>query len=207
MQSATYNESVFVNCPFDEPYLPLFRAIIYAVYRCGFFPKSALAEENALENRIDKIARIIESCRYGIHDISRVELNAHNLPRFNMPFELGVFYGARRFGDKIQKTKNALVFERTRFSYQKYLSDINGVDIIAHNNDPDIVIRKIRDWLKTASRRVTLPGPATLSEDYKEFSANLPKIAGNLGFDIKDIPFNDYCAIVEEVIRVKLGKH
>src|SRR5689334_14189639 len=90
----SYNDRVFINCPFDEAYLELFRAAIFTTYQCGFFPTSSLAEENGLDNRIDKITRIIEECRYGIHDISRIELSTSGLPRFNMPFELGLFYGA-----------------------------------------------------------------------------------------------------------------
>jgi hypothetical protein len=122
-----YEIKVFINCPFDDAYLPLFRATIFAVYFCGFIPKSSLNENNGMDNRIDKISRLIEDCRYGIHDISRTELNAAYLPRFNMPFELGLFYGARRFGNKNQKNKIALILERVKYSYQQFLSDINGV--------------------------------------------------------------------------------
>ena len=109
---ADYNNSVFVNCPFDDEYQPLFRALIFAIYRCGFSPKSALAEDDGLVNRIDKLIRIIEECRLGIHDISRTELNEINLPRFNMPFELGIYFGAKKHGNKIQKSKSAMILER-----------------------------------------------------------------------------------------------
>src|SRR3954467_8306304 len=95
-----YNDSVFVNCPFDDEYIPILRAIIFTIYRCGFFPVSALAEDDGLDNRLNKIERLIENCKYGVHDISRTELNVNGLPRFNMPFELGVFFGAKRFGDR-----------------------------------------------------------------------------------------------------------
>lgn len=55
--------------------------------------------EDSGEERIRKIKRIIRECRYGIHDISRVELDAvHQLPRFNMPLELGLFLGAQEYG-------------------------------------------------------------------------------------------------------------
>ena len=46
------------------------------------------------QTRIDKIFALIEQCRYGIHDLSPTELDAvNNLPRFNMPLELGLFLG------------------------------------------------------------------------------------------------------------------
>ena len=49
---------------------------------------------------------MIADCRYGIHDISRTELDRDSgLPRFNMPLELGIFLGAKRFGAEEQKRK------------------------------------------------------------------------------------------------------
>ena len=202
LRQATYDDSVFVNSPFDQQYARLLRAIVFTIYKCGFVPKSALGEDNALDNRLDKINRIIEECRYGIHDISRIELNKKRLPRFNMPFELGIFVGAKRFGDIVQKNKNALIFEKTKYLYQEYISDINGIDTKAHNNDPEIAIRNIRDWLKTASRRASIPGPAVIIKEYNKFQKNLPGILKPLGFKIDEIPFNDYCTIVEEALSM-----
>ena len=90
MISGKFNDSIFINCPFDEDYSPLLRSIVFTVYRCGFLPITALGEDNGLENRLLKIQNCIENCRYGIHDISRTLLNENDLPRFNMPFELGI---------------------------------------------------------------------------------------------------------------------
>jgi hypothetical protein len=41
---------------------------------------------------------MIGECDYGIHDLSRVEVDAGGIPRFNMPMELGLHLGARLFG-------------------------------------------------------------------------------------------------------------
>lgn len=60
MALANYKDSVFINCPFDKEYIPLLYAIIFTVYRCGFFPVCALAEDDASDNRLDKILRSIE---------------------------------------------------------------------------------------------------------------------------------------------------
>jgi hypothetical protein len=60
-----------------------------------------------------------EECRFGIHDISRIEHDTVNhLPRFNMPFELGLFLGARHFGGRPQRGKHCLVLEAERYRYQ-----------------------------------------------------------------------------------------
>jgi hypothetical protein len=192
-----YDIKVFINCPFDDFYLPLFRATIFAVYSCGFIPKSSLNENNGLDNRIDKITRLIEHCRYGIHDISRTELNAAELPRFNMPFELGLFYGARRYGNKHQKKKIALILERVKYSYQKFLSDINGIDIQAHENDPYIIIRHIRDWLNTNAGGRIIPGANMVWANYLLFQKQLPELSFAFGYSHANyIPFNDYCNLV-----------
>lgn len=98
MRKPRYSDSVFFNCPFDAQYMPLFRAIIFSIYQCGFFPRSALEEDNGLDNRLDKIVRLVKECKLGIHDISRTELNAQGYPRFNMPFELGLFFRREEIG-------------------------------------------------------------------------------------------------------------
>ena len=109
MKSTHYNDNVFINCPFDLAYKPLLDAIVFAVHDCGFVARCALEEGDASQVRIDKIYSIIEDCRYGIHDISRTELDeTSRLPRFNMPLELGIFLGAKRFGIEEQDKKNAL---------------------------------------------------------------------------------------------------
>ena len=109
MQSLHYNDNVFLNCPFDSDYKQLFDTMVFAVYDCGFVARCALEEGDASQVRIDKIYNIIAACRYGIHDISRTELDKNSgLPRFNMPLELGVFLGAKKFGRNEQKRKIAL---------------------------------------------------------------------------------------------------
>jgi len=154
MQSIHYNDNVFINCPFDSVYKPLFDAMVFAVYDCGFIARCALEEEDASEVRIDKIYNIIADCRYGIHDISRTELDeSSGLPRFNMPLELGVFLGAKKFGIEEQKRKKCLILDTQRYRYQQFISDIAGQDIQAHNNSAREVITHVRNWLRAASRR------------------------------------------------------
>lgn len=198
---ATYNDSVFINCPFDVDFVLNFHSIVFTVYRCGFFPVSALSEDNALDNRLSKIEKLVENSRYGIHDISRTELNSQGFPRFNMPFELGIFFGAKRFGSKNQKSKNALIFERTRYTYQNYMSDLNGIDTKAHNNDTSIIIQSIRDWFKTSSKRATIPGHLMIIGDFSNFQNQLPAILASLSLEMVTLTFNDLCLIIEEFLK------
>ena len=84
--------AVFLNVPFDPQYRLLFEAMLFAVYDCGFKPRCALETTDAGQVRVQKISAIIRDCAFGIHDISRTQLDeGSGLPRFNMPFELGLF--------------------------------------------------------------------------------------------------------------------
>lgn len=193
-----FSNSVFINCPFDEDFKELLHAIIYTVYKCGFAPRSAMEENNALNNRLSKIESIIEQCRFGIHDLSRTEINKSSLPRFNMPFELGIFFGAKKFGDAQQKTKVALVLEKQKYLYQQYISDLNGIDTQAHENSVEKVIKVVRNWLHISSGRKTIDGHIRMIKDYIDFrNVVLVGAVSRLGLDIDDLSYNDYCLIVE----------
>ncbi len=207
IQQATYTNSVFINCPFDKDYESLLQSIVFTVFRCGFIPRSAMEEEDSSEIRLEKIIRLIENCKFGIHDISKTELDVDTLfPRFNMPFELGLFWGAKKFGEKAQKEKIALIFEKQKYGYQKYLSDINGVDIRAHENKQDTIIKSICNWLRTSSGRKTIPNATQVIKDFKEFvQKGLPQLLSQSHTQPHDLTFNDYCAFVSTVLKAKIN--
>ena len=69
--AARYTLSVFVNMPFDAAHKPLLRAAVFAIYDCGYVPRSALEEHDGAGVRVEKIQRIIGQSKYGVHDISR----------------------------------------------------------------------------------------------------------------------------------------
>lgn len=193
---ATSPDDVFINCPFDEKYAKKFQALIFTIYACGFRPRSAREMDDGGEARIEKLYGLIRECRYGIHDVSRTQLDAATkLPRFNMPLELGIFLGAKRFGTTAQKKKRLLVFDTQPYRYQKFISDLAGMDIHAHHDRINTVIEHTRDWLANVSRR-NLPGGAVLTRFYKSFCADLPVLARSLGLSARKIPYADYDRIV-----------
>lgn len=204
MRSPNYNDNVFINCPFDSTYKPLFDAIVFAVHDCGFIPRCALEEEDASQVRIDQIYNIIADCRYGIHDISRTELDEDSgLPRFNMPLELGIFLGAKKFGTIEQKRKKGLILDTERYRYQQFISDIAGQDIQAHHNSSREVITHVRNWLRTASRRETIPSGSIIWEHYQEFMEKLPQMAREGQLRVEELIFNDYTSMVTQWLRTK----
>lgn len=204
--SNTYNDNVFINCPFDSKYWPLFYAITFTVYRCGFYPKCSLEEDDSSEFRLSKILAIINDCKYSIHDLSRTELDEKNkLPRFNMPFELGLFWATKQFGNGRHKYKKAIILDRRMYRYQKFISDLNGIDPRIHSNDQKKVIRIVRNWLRTSSRRKGLPGDVTIWNEYSKFKKQLPKILSNAGITKEGLEFNDFCYFIEEWLTVELN--
>lgn len=204
MQATHYNDNVFINCPFDSAYKHLFDAMVFAVHDCGFIPRCALEEEDASEVRIDKIYNIIADCRYGIHDISRTELDKDSgLPRFNMPLELGIFLGAKKFGIEEQKRKKCLVLDTERYRFQQFISDIAGQDIQSHNNSSSEVIMRVRNWLRTASRRETIPSGSIIWERYQEFIEKLPQTAREARLIPEELIFNDYTLLVAQWLEIK----
>ena len=203
MASGAYNTNVFVNCPFDEQYRDIFRAIVFTVIECGFSVRCALELDDATQVRIKKIENLVKRSRYGIHDLSRTELDSTSgLPRFNMPLESGLFLGAKCFGDTTQKRKSAMILDCERYRYQKFISDIAGQDIKSHENDYRITIVLVRDWLSAQSRRKSLPGGQRITNNYEEFRLMLPSICNELKFDPEDqLPFNDYTNAVRYWLR------
>lgn len=194
---------VFINCPFDAEYRPLFEAMVFAIHHCGFVARSAMEVDDGSQVRIDKIATIIGDTPLGIHDISRTEPDAGSgLPRFNMPLELGMFLGAKRYGNPRQRRKLCLILDRDRYRYQQFCSDIAGQDIRAHQNDPAVLIRVLRDWLRNAlMHTATLPGASRITERYAIFQAELPLICGLLGMDADELVFNDLTMLVSAWLR------
>jgi hypothetical protein len=134
--SEDYEKNVFINCPFDEVYNVLFKAIVFAVHDMGFRPRCALEASNAGQVRIEKIMNIISECKYSIHDLSRTEVDTNTgLPRFNMAMELGIDLGCKRFGKQHHKEKVCLILDNEPYRYQKFMSDIAGQDIFSHDGN------------------------------------------------------------------------
>lgn len=194
-----YQNSVFINCPFDPKYKTIFNAIVFAVYDAGFYPRCAFELGDASENRLQGIVRIIVECQYGIHDISRTEQDRKNrLPRFNMPLELGIFLGCKYFGGGRHPHKACLVMDSQPYRYQKFISDIAGQDVGPHKNDPKSAVLLVRDWLRAKSQRVDIPDGRVIWARFSQFQRRLPAICRKLKWNpqILKLKFVDYRYVI-----------
>lgn len=197
-----YTNSVFLNCPFDEGYSSIFDAVVFCVFDSGFIPRCALEIDDSAEVRIDKIFRIIGECKFAVHDISRTALDpGTGLPRFNMPLELGMFLGARRFGGDHHSDKSCLIMDTERFRFQLFISDIAGQDIKAHADEAKKAVRVVREWLNAASGRKTVPGGAKIWSDYMDYRDALPDICEQAGLTTEEMTFNDKANFTSEWLQ------
>ena len=195
------DRAVFINCPFTPDYRAHFRAIVFTVIRSGFTPRCALEADDSSENRLEKICEIIGECRYGIHDISKTEPDADSgLPRFNMPFELGLFIGAKKFGATKHRMKKCIVFDSARYRYQQFISDIAGQDIHSHGARVTRLIEQVATWFRDEIRDPAVPGGRAIATEYERFTTVIPDICRVKRLDPDEVTFQDYRAMAAEWI-------
>lgn len=189
---ASENEiGVFVNCPFDPQYQKTFDAIVFTIAACGFRVRSALEVEDSGEQRLTKIIDIIEQSKLSIHDLSRVTLDpATKLPRFNMPLELGITLGMKHLGRSSLRDHRLLVLDAKQFRYRASASDLAGVDIKVHSDDPAKAIACVRTFLANFSPR-SLPTEDQFQVLYDLFEAQLPKVAAAAKQTVSKLTFTD----------------
>lgn len=166
-----FERSVFVNCPFDDAYLPLLRPILFVILDLGLTPRIALESLNSGKARIEKIIKLIEESKYGIHDLSRLKAGKKGeYYRLNMPLELGIDIGCQLYGQGILKSKRCLILETERYRYQAAISDLSNSDIAVHHDEPARATVVVCDWLKDETR-LKAAGATHIWGRFNEFMA------------------------------------
>ena len=149
-------DAVFVNIPYDEGFRRLYLAYIVGLTHLGLEPRATLGISGT-DRRLDRILALIQSCRYSIHDLSRVQLDRHppSTPRFNMPFELGLSVTWA----KLNPTQHSwFVFETKPRRVQKSLSDLDGSDPNIHDGTVEGVMREVCNaFVRSRAARPAVP--------------------------------------------------
>ena len=154
------SKCVFINCPFDDDYAPLFEAIVFSTICCGFMPRSALESGTVAEPRLTRVLRALFGSKYSIHDLSRCTGEGEgNTARFNMPLELGMAM-SRRFMDPMNE-HDWLVLAPTGHAYVRFISDLAAHDPATHDGSVPSVVVAVMSWL--ATRHEAIP-PVTPRE-------------------------------------------
>jgi hypothetical protein len=164
-------KSVFLNVPFDQEYGPLFLALIAGLAALGRKPRCVLEVPSGGRNRLERIFGLIASCGASIHDLSRVTLSDHlDVPRFNMPFELGIAYSISQM-----KPHSFFVLEEKAFRLQASLSDLSGHDPYIHDGSPSGVLRCVLDCFGAPSEAPRLPVLEVLARRLTQTALRLQK--------------------------------
>ena len=198
---------VFINCPFDDDYGDMLRAIAFAIASCGFEPACALDDDDSGKIRFDKLKALIEVSDLSVHDLSRIELDHDTqTPRFNMPFELGLYLGAKHFGGRRQRRKRSLVMAKSRREWAPTMSDLAGVDPSFHGGKPDAAIRAVRDFLHASPQGRMLPGETALVADHRRFLRDLPGMAEAARLTEKEaLRYRNYITLLQAFLEAKPG--
>lgn len=122
-----YNDTnIFLDIPYQNAYLTYEKQIRATIKKSGLNVVIAKNKQKS-DVLLCKVCQLIQTCKYGIADISEESLN--------IPFELGLMYGLGK-SCAILKKKNA-----------KQPSDIQGIEYIQYENT-DELNNQLRDWIK-----------------------------------------------------------
>jgi hypothetical protein len=170
------NNSVFLNVPYDHAFRDTYLAYLSGLVSLGLSPKATLAIPGGV-TRLDRIFALIQSCRYSLHDLSRVELDMTDppTPRFNMPMELGMSVA---WAKMYPKQHTWFVFESKYRRAQKSISDLNGTDCNIHGGTDAGVMRELCNAFVRRSDGITVPQMLALNADVKKGLPELMRKAG-----------------------------
>lgn len=174
--------SVFLNCPYDGEYTPLFYAAVWTTLGCGFVPRSAVESGTTADPRIDRITRAIFESKYSIHDLSRCKGEGDaNLARFNMPLELGIAMARRALGRRLAERHDWLVLVPAGHQYGRFISDLTGFDPAEHDGTERGVILAVMKWLATRVDAGRTLSPEQVLNRQPEFKRAMRKLRKTWG--------------------------
>ena len=203
---SNYNTNVFINCPFDPDYVEMQSRIIFTIIYLGYEPQIASLIDDSGQFRLSKIQEMIENSKYSIHDISRLKAQKKGeFYRLNMPLELGMDMGARRYQRK-HSEKKFLILVATSYDYLKAASDLNGFDPKKHDNNAEKAVERVRDWIENHDPKKA-DGAAKISASYLEFRSDLyDELVNNRGFNeeqAKNLQLSELVAEMKDWLAIK----
>ena len=105
-----------------------------------------------------------------------------------MAFELGIEYGIRHLSPTGRfKTKRCLILGRERYTFMKALSDLAGVDIKNHKDDPLVLIRELRNWFTETIGLRQATSPTVIWYNFNDFMKDCYDKRKSEGFSDEDV--------------------
>jgi hypothetical protein len=190
-------QSVFINCPFDAAYAPLFDAILFATVCCGFKPRSALESGNVSDPRMDRIVRALFESRYSIHDLSRNRGEGEEgFARFNMALELGMAVARRYMTQGSRQRHEWMLLVPDGHHYHRYISDLSGFDPFRHDGTVEILIKRVMNWLGGRPNLTSSLYPRQVLAAFPGFQRRRQELEAEWG---EDVPWSHLVDAAEEM--------
>ena len=168
-------KAVFLNIPYDEEFRELYVAYVVGLSQIGLEPHIT-TEIPGGQRRLDRILRLVQTCRYSIHDLSRVELSPTPpaTPRFNMPLELGLSIA---WAAVHPERHTWFLWETVPHRASKSISDLNGTDPYIHDGKVGGVLSELLNAFVDRG----CPTVLQMMEAYRLVESNFQSILENAG--------------------------
>ena len=176
MRKQRTRTEVFLNIPYDAKFENLYLSYICAICAFGMIPRVTL-EIPGGARRLDRIFSLIQSCKYSVHDLSRVQLERTHprTPRFNMPFELGLAVAWEKMRPGLHIW---FVMEAVNYRLAKSLSDLSGTDAYVHGGTIGGVFRELGNAFVRLGMQPSVPQMRGI---YREVKGKIPTILKRCG--------------------------
>ena len=201
MRNRPWQESAFLNIPYDVRYESLYLAFVAGLSGHGLVPRATI-EIPTSDRRLDRIVRLIRSCRYSLHDLSRVQLDRRPppTPRFNMPFELGL---AVDWSLCAGSSHEWFVFESKPHRLSKSLSDLNGTDPYIHEGTVRGLLRGLMNALTRTTQRPELMDLESIYLDLRNAARRIRLDRGGGLFEAR--AFHDLAVLARRLAQGRMS--
>ena len=171
---------VFLNYPFDGAFAPLEDALHFPIVAANLLPLCAKDLTSPDRPRLDMLVNAISNCHYSLHELSRSKgEGSENFARMNMPIETGMamFHALHTQ----RRDHRCAFFVPEPHDYQRFASDLAGLDPKCHNNDESALVNAVYEWLRDVvpSTIFNSQPPKTVVDRYFVYKDRLVKINGS----------------------------
>lgn len=169
-------DACFLNIPYDKSFENLYLAYIIGLTALGFTPRATLGFPRD-SRRLDRIFNLIQSCRFSVHDLSRIELDRKppRSPRFNMPFELGLTVAWAILNPQQHVWVGC---DAVPHRPLKAISDLNGTDFHIHAGKVAGVFNALCNAFVSRAQRPTVP---RMLRVYRVLRKSIPDLQRDVG--------------------------
>lgn len=204
------NRRVWLNVPYDPEYFPFRHAIEVVLWAFDMEPVLA-GDVTRPDIRVDKLIDLIQRCSFGITEVLGKDKCVREVS-YNMPFEHGLLWLLNHL--QPHKSYKPILLCYHRYGPDMWFSNVRGTDALGHQNDPKLLIKKLRQWLVTdevvqRAHRVKECGALEAGVLIDLWRATLPLRSGRdpaESKDVKQVVMEAKCELKERGVAVLSGQ-